>query len=355
MTSHWINAPLFLLTCLLAGHVQADPLQAVYNDWQVSCDNLNYCTTRNSQDGQELVLKITREAGGEGRSSVNIEYQPSGDEQNPGQPIANRLQLDGKMLTFNHREWDISKKELSTTNRVVVNEFINTIRDGKAIQLGGKLESPQTAHPAVSLKGLKAALLAVDAQQGRVGTKSAWVSRGIKPLSAVPAIPVAPVRPRFSEPHPLSDTEISAITQNAAATIDNNDCSLEPSEREVHLFALSNDKALMTVNCDMGAYNLFVLGFTVSRQAPYKAEDLTLNMPFKLGDDEQSPELINADFDQKTGELSTFDKGRGIGDCGVASRWIYDGQQFQLTAFSSEPSCDGYNTRGEWPVLWVTQ
>lgn len=355
MISHWITAPLFLLTGLLAVNVQADPLQAIYNDWQVSCDNLNYCTTRNSQDGQELVLKITREAGIEGHSSVKIEYQPNGDEQNTGQTIVNRLQLDGKTLTFNHREWDISKKQLSTTNRVVVNDFINAIREAKVIQLGGKLESPQTAHPAISLKGLKAALLAIDAQQGRVDTKSAWVGRGVKPLNTVPAIPTAPVKPHFSEPHPLSDSEISAITQNAAATIDNNDCSLDPSEREVHLFALSNDKALMTVNCDMGAYNLFVLGFTVSRQAPYKAEDLALNMPFKLGDDEQSPELINADFDQKTGELSTFDKGRGVGDCGVSSRWIYDGKQFQLTSFASEPSCDGYNTNGEWPVLWVTQ
>lgn len=355
MISNWLNAPLFLLTCLLALNVQAEPMQAIHNDWQVSCDNLNNCSTRNSQDGQDLVLNITRAAGAEGHSSVNIEYQRNGDEQSIGQPIVNRLQLDGKTLTFNHREWDVSKRQLSTTNRLVVNEFINIIREGKAIQLGGKSVSSQTAHPTISLKGLKAALLAIDAQQGRVGTKSAWVSRGSKPLSAVPAAPGAPVKPRFSEPHPLSDSEISGITQNAAATINNNDCSLEPSEREVHLFALSNDKALMTVNCDMGAYNLFVLGFTVSRQAPYKTEDLVLNMPFKLGEGEQSPELINADFDQKNGELSTFDKGRGIGDCGVSSRWIYDGRQFQLISFASEPSCDGYNSSGEWPVLWRTQ
>ncbi|MGC6387649.1 DUF1176 domain-containing protein [Ewingella sp. S1.OA.A_B6] len=355
MISNCLTAPLFLLTALLAVNAEAAPLQAIYNDWQVSCDNLNHCATRNSQDGQDLVLNITREAGAEGHSSVKIEYQRNGDEPSIGQPIVNRLQLDGKTLMFNHREWDVSKRQLSTTNRLVINEFINVIREGKVIQLGGKSVPAQTSHPAISLKGLKAALLAIDAQQGRVGTKSAWVSRGAKLPGTVPAAPEAPVKPSFSEPHPLSDSEISGITQSAAATIDNNDCSLEPSEREVHLYALSNDKALMTVNCDIGAYNLFVLGFTVSRQTPYKTEDLALNMPFKLGDDEQAPELINADFDQKTGELSTFDKGRGIGDCGVSSRWIYDGRQFQLTSFASEPVCDGYNTSGEWPVLWRTQ
>lgn len=355
MISNWITAPLFLLTGLFACGASADPLQTLYSDWQLSCDNLNHCSARNSQDGQELILNISREAGAGGRAAIKIDYQRSGDDQNNEQSIANRLQLDGKTLSFNHREWDISKTSLTTSNRLVVNEFIATIREGKTIQLAGKADPQQAVKPAISLKGLKAALLAIDVQQGRVGTKTAWINRGAKPLSTVPALPVAPLQPRFSEPHPLTDSEISVITQNAAATIDNNDCSLEPSEREVHLFALSNDKALMTVNCDMGAYNLFVLGFTVSRQAPYKTEDLVLTMPFKLGDEEEPPELINADFDPKTGELSIFNKGRGVGDCGVASRWVYDGKRFQLTSLASEPSCDGYSSSGEWPLLWVTR
>ncbi|MBU9847989.1 DUF1176 domain-containing protein [Rahnella ecdela] len=351
----WITAPLCLLAAMLAFSTQAEPLQAVYSDWQVSCDNLNHCVARNSQDGQELVMKISREAGPEGKSSVSIDYQRNSDEQSADAPIASRLQTNGKTLSFNHREWDVSKKHLSTNNRLVVNDFIAAIREGSAISLAGKADPAQPVHPVISLKGIKAALLAIDAQQGRVGTKTAWINRGAKPANTVPAIPATPVLPRFSEPQALTESEISAITQNAATTIENNDCSLDPSEREVHIFALSSDKALMTVNCDMGAYNLFALGFLVSRQAPYKMDDLALNMPFKLGEDEESPELINADFDPKTGMLSTYDKGRGIGDCGVSSRWIFDGKAFRLAAFASEPSCDGYSSGGEWPVLWVTQ
>jgi invasion protein IalB len=340
---------------MLAFNAQAEPLQAMYNDWQLSCDNLNHCTARNSQDGQELVMKITREAGPEGKASVSIDFQRNSEEQTTEAPVANRLQMNGKTLSFNHREWDVSKKHLSTTNRLVVNDFIAAIREGSSIQLAGKTDPSQPVRPAISLKGIKAALLAIDAQQGRVGSKTAWISRGSKPASSVPPIPATPVLPRFSEPHALSDSEISAITQNAATTIENNDCSLDPSEREVHIFALSNDKALMTVNCDMGAYNLYALGFLVSRQAPYKMDDLALTMPFKLGEDDGAPELINADFDPKTGMLSTYDKGRGVGDCGVSSRWVFDGKQFRLAAFASEPACDGYSSGGEWPVLWVTQ
>ncbi|PBI82241.1 DUF1176 domain-containing protein [Rahnella victoriana] len=351
----WITAPLCLLAGMLAFNAQAEPLQAMYNDWQLSCDNLNHCTARNSQDGQELVMKITREAGPEGKASVSIDFQRNSEEQTTEAPVANRLQMNGKTLSFNHREWDVSKKHLSTTNRLVVNDFIAAIREGSSIQLAGKTDPSQPVRPAISLKGIKAALLAIDAQQGRVGSKTAWISRGSKPASSVPPIPATPVLPRFSEPHALSDSEISAITQNAATTIENNDCSLDPSEREVHIFALSNDKVLMTVNCDMGAYNLYALGFLVSRQTPYKMDDLALTMPFKLGEDDGAPELINADFDPKTGMLSTYDKGRGVGDCGVSSRWVFDGKQFRLAAFASEPACDGYSSGGEWPVLWVTQ
>ncbi|VTQ53947.1 Protein of uncharacterised function (DUF1176) [Campylobacter jejuni] len=355
MMCRWITAPLCLLAGMLAFNAQAEPLQAMYNDWQLSCDNLNHCTARNSQDGQELVMKITREAGPEGKASVSIDFQRNSEEQTTEAPVANRLQMNGKTLSFNHREWDVSKKHLSTTNRLVVNDFIAAIREGSSIQLAGKTDPSQPVRPAISLKGIKAALLAIDAQQGRVGSKTAWISRGSKPASSVPPIPATPVLPRFSEPHALSDSEISAITQNAATTIENNDCSLDPSEREVHIFALSNDKALMTVNCDMGAYNLYALGFLVSRQTPYKMDDLALTMPFKLGEDDGAPELINADFDPKTGMLSTYDKGRGVGDCGVSSRWVFDGKQFRLAAFASEPACDGYSSGGEWPVLWVTQ
>ncbi len=355
MMCRWITAPLCLLAGMLAFNAQAEPLQAMYNDWQLSCDNLNHCTARNSQDGQELVMKITREAGPEGKASVSIDFQRNSEEQTTEAPVANRLQMNGKTLSFNHREWDVSKKHLSTTNRLVVNDFIAAIREGSSIQLAGKTDPSQPVRPAISLKGIKAALLAIDAQQGRVGSKTAWISRGSKPASSVPPIPATPVLPRFSEPHALSDSEISAITQNAATTIENNDCSLDPSEREVHIFALSNDKVLMTVNCDMGAYNLYALGFLVSRQTPYKMDDLALTMPFKLGEDDGAPELINADFDPKTGMLSTYDKGRGVGDCGVSSRWVFDGKQFQLAAFASEPACDGYSSGGEWPVLWVTQ
>jgi len=355
MKLNWITAPLLLMASLLGSHLHAEPLQQVFTDWQLSCDNINSCLVRSTQDSQGLVLQLYREAGPEGKTSLTIDYQKNNDEQLTDAVLANHLTLNGKALNFNRREWEISKRHISSNNHLVIGDFIANIRDASQLQLSGKLDSQQSTRPTLSLKGLKAALLAIDQQQGRVGTKSEWSGRGNKPINSVPAAPSAPVLARFNAPHPLNEGEISAITQSMATSIDNNDCSLEQSEREVHLYALSSDKALMTIDCDMGAYNQFMLAFSVSRQPPYKSAALQLTLPFRLGDDDSAPELINADYDPKTGELSTLDKGRGLGDCGVSTRWVFDGSAFRLASYTSEPSCDGFNRDGQWPVLWVTK
>jgi hypothetical protein len=352
----WRSAAVGLLAGLFSLSAQADPMQKIYDDWQLSCNNLNYCTARNILDNQGLILVVSREAGAEGRSSVTIDYSHTGDEVS-GDPVsagvASHLSFNGKPLVFNRRGWDIAKKHLSTDNRPVVEDFIADIREGNSIQL--MTHNDASVHPAISLKGFKSALQAMDQQQSRTATRTAWGSRGNKPASQVPGVPEVPVLAHFSPPTPLSEAEISAITQNVAASLDHNDCSLDPAEREVHLYALSDEKALMTVHCDMGAYNLFSLGVIVSRKAPYKSEDLVLKMPFRLTDDEAMPELINSAFDDKSGILTIHDKGRAKGDCGVMSRWLFDGNNFRLAYYASQPSCDGYSRASDWPVLWVTR
>lgn len=53
-------------------------------------------------------------------------------------------------------------------------------------------------------------------------------------------------------------------------------------------------------------------------------------------------ELMNAVFDEKSRELVTLAKGRGLTDCGIQTRWRFDGQRFRLVRYAEEPSCDGW-------------
>lgn len=44
-------------------------------------------------------------------------------------------------------------------------------------------------------------------------------------------------------------------------------CSLDPLRREVNVTALTDDKALMMISCEAGAYNTIDLAWIVSRKA----------------------------------------------------------------------------------------
>ncbi|MDI4740180.1 DUF1176 domain-containing protein, partial [Salmonella enterica subsp. enterica serovar Kentucky] len=43
-------------------------------------------------------------------------------------------------------------------------------------------------------------------------------------------------------------------------------------------------------------------------------------------------------FDEKTRELVTLAKGRGLTDCGIQTRWRYDGDRFRLVRYAEEPN-----------------
>ncbi|MPM86116.1 hypothetical protein SDC9_133199 [bioreactor metagenome] len=66
-------------------------------------------------------------------------------------------------------------------------------------------------------------------------------------------------------------------------------------------------------------------------------------------------ELTNATFDEKSRELVTLAKGRGLADCGIQTRWRYDGQRFRLVRYAQEPSCDNWHGPDAWPTLWITR
>ncbi len=70
---------------------------------------------------------------------------------------------------------------------------------------------------------------------------------------------------------------------------------------------------------------------------------MRLRLPFTPSGDSSEIELMNASFDEKTRELTTLSLGRGMGDCGIQTRWRFDGQRFRLVRYAEEPSCDNWN------------
>ncbi|HBT28635.1 MAG TPA: DUF1176 domain-containing protein, partial [Erwinia persicina] len=157
-------------------------------------------------------------------------------------------------------------------------------------------------------------------------------------------------------PQALTHEESSGLIDFGTWRVNSDSCSLDPLRREVSVSPLSDDKALLLVSCEMGAYNVIDLAFEVTRTAPYVSKSITLTLPFSLPDrSDNNLELVNADFDAARGELLTFSKDRGLGDCGVATRWQYNGREFVLAEYAQEKTCDAWHSSDQWPVLWESQ
>ena len=98
------------------------------------------------------------------------------------------------------------------------------------------------------------------------------------------------------------------------------------------------------------------LAWLVSRQRPYVARQVRLTLPFQPpGEAPREIELINASYDDRRHELVTLDKGREAGDCGIQTRWRFDGQRFSLSRYAQQPTCDNWQGPDAWPTLWITR
>ncbi|WP_034916286.1 DUF1176 domain-containing protein [Erwinia sp. 9145] len=338
---------IFMLLFSASGH--AEPLQKTFSDWQITCNNLNYCETRNLPGENGLVMTVSRHAGVNDRPLLRIDYGNRYSGELTGGPLKDNLLLDGKRLRLDLKHWTVEPHHFATSHTISIDEFFQQVMEAGTIQLLYRRGAT------ISLRGLKAALLLMDDVQGRVNSTSAWIKRG--PEIPIPDEPVAPeVTPARRPPLALTRDETTGLIDFGTWRIDTDECSLDPQRREVSVSPLTDEKALLLVSCEMGAYNVISLAYEVTRAQPYVAKGITLTLPFTPPrQTEKQLELINARFDPDRGELVTFGKGRGLGDCGVASRWQYNGREFVLAEYAEESTCDAWHGSDDWPTLWTSK
>ena len=340
---------LFLLGLLPARLLWAAPAQQAFSDWQVTCNNQNFCVARNTGEHHGLVMTLSRSAGAHTDAVLRIELGGLESSSVKESDIAPRLLLDGAPLSLSGEHWRITPWQRTTDDPATISAFLQTVQDAKAITL-------QKGAQNLSLVGLKAALLFIDAQQKRVGSETAWIEKGDEPPLSVPPAPalkgVAVINPT---PTPLTQQERSELLDYGNWRINGIRCSIDPLRREMRVTALTDDKALLMIGCEAGAYNTIDLAWVVSRTTPLTSRAVRLNLPFKTDAESRDMELTNATFDEKSRELVTLAKGRGLADCGIQTRWRYDGQRFRLVRYAQEPSCDNWHGPDAWPTLWITR
>lgn len=291
---------LFFFALLPTSLVWAAPAQRAFSDWQVTCNNQNFCVARNTGDHNGLVMTLSRSAGAHTDAVLRIERGGLKSPDASEGEIAPRLLLDGEPLALSGDKWRISPWLLVTDDTATITAFLQMIQEGKAITL-------RDGNQTISLSGLKAALLFIDAQQKRVGSETAWIKKGDEPPLSVPPAPalkeVAVVNPT---PTPLSLEERNDLLDYGNWRMNGLRCSLDPLRREVNVTALTDDKALMMISCEAGAYNTIDLAWIVSRKKPLASRPVRLRLPFNNGQETNELELMNATFDEKSRELVTL-------------------------------------------------
>jgi hypothetical protein len=105
--------------------------------------------------------------------------------------------------------------------------------------------------------------------------------------------------------------------------------------------ALSGRLKLLEVSCWRAAYNFGSIFFAVDPENLAGARLLQFQT---LGEGNRlvpTHQLSNPAYDEKKKVLESFHKGRGIGDCGTAANWRWNGKDFALVRYWSKDDCDG--------------
>lgn len=348
--------PVFLTLLLTSASAQAlaqspaetVPLLREIKEWVIGCDNLRSChalsapSGMNEEDYSSLTLHIWHQAGPEGYLRLRFDHRGQGADLSTllldGQPLGLELTRD-LQVELDDQGGDPDVQSYGVIEDAAARRWLQRLRNGERLQLAGE----QEAH--VSLSGLSAALLLMDAVQGRLDNVTALARPGKGAASLVPARMPAPLLRAFPAAPLLTPQEQAGLVAAALQAITPEEGEPEP---EAKVAALTAQQAMTVTRYNCAAYNC---EFDVSRrqrQAPYTETRLDLQ-PLPLDGAELQGSV---GYDQATGTLSYFYKLRGIGDCGEGGTWVFDGERFQLSEFHRMPRCTGVGY-GDWPSLWT--
>jgi hypothetical protein len=298
-----------------------------FGDWAVGCDNIDRCTMASlGPDGGEFPtvnMLLARDAGPDGAVTITLEAQ---DNDGSPPPTPANIAIDGNPLSdsFSGKPPVLTGQPALAAAKTIPNGHQLTVRSaaGKTIAT-------------LSLKGASAALRYIDAQQGRAGTTTAIVATGGKPASAVPAGPaepqvvgVIPIGSAVTPPKPL----LAKMSNRAQ-------CDDAGPGGELQTFAIGGDTTLVLVPCGAGAYNVLSAVFVVKGG---DASPALMDAPTGIDDGENKSaihQLVNADFSD--GVLTSDALGRGLGDCGIEQKFVWDGARFRLIEQSEMSECRG--------------
>jgi Protein of unknown function (DUF1176) len=353
------HANLFPLALFLILPHCAQARAADFQDWTVDCDNVKGCTAfgfGSEVDARNGFIHVERAGGPGGRAKIRlILYGPSGKGT-----VSLRLTADGEPIAGvgSEREariaqvGDFFETEISPQE---LQPFIAALRKGETLNLA-TVDGKSKAY--ISLHGAAAALLEMDEMQGRIGTTTALIKAGGKPPTAVPgAPPPLPVIVRAKVPRGLKGYPALALMLRERLAKEDKEhpdpdrqSCWDFSERyrlAVLVEPLDRSRTLVGLNCEVAACNNLSAFWIVTANNVATAVPVAFEQP---GSNSTDNELVNAEFDRRTGALSFFYKGNAPGYYGDSGKYVWTGRSFALVEYAAYGRCGAPSDY--WPVLW---
>ncbi len=334
-----------ILLALAAAAATANPRPAdlkTFKDWIVGCDNVRSCQANalGPESGDDFLMLVLSRSGNPADAAVLSVPLP--EKATPGARFT--LEVDGTQIAE-----VAASKDYSASLRLT-RPILAALANGSQIAL---VDGKQARRGETSLSGLSAAMLFIDDQQRRIGTTGALKAVGTKPDTTVPAPPLAPL---IAVP-PVSPKPPRTITVAAATKLigpDSATCDYASSKVAPRSYRLDAAHSLVLIDhpCGNGAYNYFTSVYVLDESGPPRPAqfDLAPGMGESSGDG--TGDLTNGDWDAKTRSLSSYEKGRGLGDCGSSESFVWDGRRFRLTEQSAMGECRGSN---EFIRVWTAR
>ena len=237
----------------------ASPGTKAYKGWTMTCDNLGACVILGAADSSDLLyLRIARPAGA--TSSPTVKIVLAAQDALKGADLAFRLMAApaDRTAPIGPFPATIAKDDANTASATIAAgaaslAVVDAIRN--AATLNAKLLDHEGTF---ALDGLSAALRDVDARQGRAGTPTALVAKGMTPVGQVPA-PAQPPTVEPAAPGSVSAIDkpvISASLTKAASAVCDPDVVKE--HKGLEAWRIGPRTILTAVPCQGGA--------TISRQ-----------------------------------------------------------------------------------------
>ena len=313
-----------------------------YQDWAVGCDNGLFCQAvalmpEGLPEGS-LSIVVIRSEGTNGALSIDMSGASSKSDRF-------RILIDGKVADTGSLQ--VGSDIIKITGADAM-KLARAMAKGKMLRL---IDGAGSELGAASLAGSAAAFRYADSVQGRARSRGAIIATGSKMATAkTAALPIITAKK-------IKPTNILPDATTLVAFSETSPCAAErfgPTEDLAFSLGSGSNgpQALVLLNCGSGAYNLSSGIYTGKRDSkgkwavePAKFDYATTGFSV----DSKIPLLVNANWDAATQTISSYAKGRGVGDCGSSESFVWDGAMFRLSRATFMGECRGSL---DWIPVW---